>query len=176
MKDSSKSDPEKTRLLLLVRHGKAAPKNVGLTDFERILVPKGLEESRTVADAARKRIDAIDMMLTSPADRAIETAHVFARCFGYPIHRIRVVEMIYFADSVQPLVRYLQHLGNVGSRVAMFGHNPLFDELASYWLPGFSKTIPKSAALGLKFETASWAEISKGKGQLQFFLLPRKSG
>jgi len=176
MKGSSRLNAGNGCLLILVRHGKAAPKNAGLTDFERILVPKGVEQSRAVAEAARRRIRAVDMMLTSPADRALETAHVFARCFRYPIHKIRIIETIYFADSVQPLVRYVQQLGNVGSTVAMFGHNPLFDELASYWLPRFSRTIPKSAALGLEFKTASWADVSKGEGRLRFFLHPRRSG
>ena len=175
MAGSFKSIPESGRLLILVRHGRAAPKNIGLTDFERILVPKGVEESRTIAAATRKKVHTIDRILSSPADRAMETAHLFATCFKYPLHRIRIVEMIYFADSVQPLVRYLQHLGGVGSTVAMFGHNPLLDELASYWLPGFSETMPKSAALGLEFNARSWADISKGKGRLRFFLSPRKS-
>ena len=176
MKGSKKNSRQTKLLLVLVRHGKATPKNVGLTDFERILTRKGHLESESIADKIRKKIPPIDLMISSPADRALETAHVFARKLGYPIQKIRIAEMIYFADSIQPPVAYLQHLGNVGSTVALFGHNPMFDELAAYWLPGFSKTIPKSAALGIEFGTDAWADISKNNGNLQFFLSPVKHG
>lgn len=176
MKSPAESAHEGKHLLLLVRHGRAAPKNAGLTDFERILTLKGREESESVAAATRDRLHSIDLMISSPADRALETAHVFAPFLNYPARKIRIVEMIYFADSIQPLVAYVQHLGNVGHAVALFGHNPLFDELAAYWLPGFSRSLPKSSSLGIEFEIDSWADASMGKGNLLFFLVPSKGG
>jgi phosphohistidine phosphatase len=176
MKSPAESVRKGKHLLLLVRHGRAAPKNAGLTDFERTLTPQGREESESVAAATRDRLHSIDLLISSPADRALETAHAFAPFLNYPARKIRIVEMIYFADSIQPLVGYVQHLGNVGRTVALFGHNPLFEELAAYWLPGFSKNLPKSSSLGIEFEIDSWADASRGKGNLLFFLVPSKRG
>jgi phosphohistidine phosphatase len=163
-------------LLLLIRHGKAAPKNVGLSDFERILTKTGVEESKRVAAATRDKLRSIDLMLSSPADRALETAHIFARNFKYPVQKIQVFEKVYSADSIQPLVEHIRGLGHIARTVAIFGHNPLFDELAAYLVPGFSRTMPKSAVLGIEFEAISWADISKVKGRLLFFLAPWKNG
>ena len=163
-------------LLLLIRHGKAAPKNVGLSDFERILTQTGLEESERVAAATRDKLRSIDLMISSPADRALETAHIFARNFKYPIQKIQVFEKVYSADSIQPLVEYIRDLGHIARTVAIFGHNPLFDGLAAHLIPGFSRTMPKSAVLGIEFEAISWADISKVKGHLLFFLVPKKNG
>ena len=136
----------------------------------------GLEESERVAASTRDKIPSIDLMLSSPADRALETAHIFARNFKYPVQKIKIVENVYSAESIQPLVKYIRGLGHIVHNVAVFGHNPLFDELAAYLIPGFSRTIPKSAVLGIEFEAVSWADISKGKGYLLFFLVPRENG
>lgn len=172
MKSPINSIFERKCLLLLVRHGKAAPKNAGLSDFERILTQKGLEESEHAAATTKAKVGSIDLMLSSPADRALETAHVFARHFRYPVQKIRIAEIVYSAESIQPLLACIRNLDNARRTVAVFGHNPLFDELASYFISGFIRTIPKSAVLGIEFQTDSWADIAGGKGRLLFFLTP----
>jgi phosphohistidine phosphatase len=176
MKGASNRIGERKCLLLLARHGRAAPKNAGLTDFERILTQTGLEESGCVAAATKARVHSDDLMLSSPADRALETAHVYARHLKYPVQKIQIVEKIYSAGSIRSLVAYIRSLEHIMRTVALFGHNPLLDELAAYFVPGFSQTVPKSAVLGIEFETSSWADISKGKGHLQFFLVPAENG
>ena len=167
---------ERKCLLLLVRHGKAAPKNVGVSDFERVLTKTGLQESERVAAATRDKLRSIDLIVSSPADRALETAHIFARNFKYPVQKIKLVENVYSADSIQPLIETIRNLGHITRTVAIIGHNPLFDELAAYLIPGFSRTVPKSAVLGIEFEAASWIDISQGKGNLLFFLIPANNG
>jgi phosphohistidine phosphatase len=160
--------PESQCLLYIIRHGQAAPKNAGLPDFERILTKTGARQCDRVAAASSTRLRPVDLVLSSPADRALETAHHFARHWAYPVRRIRIVEMLYAADSIRPLVAYIRGLGDVGPTVAVFGHNPLLDGLVAYFIPGYSGSIPKGAMLGIGFETARWASVSRGGGQLLF--------
>jgi phosphohistidine phosphatase len=169
------SDParQKFRLLLIVRHGKAAPKSAGLSDFERSLTKTGIEGCERVLEEATGMKLSADLMLSSPADRALETAHLFARRLAYPIHKIRIAEMLYSADSIQPLVAYVRKLDNSVRTAALFGHNPLSEQLAAYFIPGFSQSMPAGSIAGIEFKAASWANAAKGRGKLAFFITPK---
>lgn len=160
------------RLLLLVRHGKAAPNDSGLSDIERILTETGIHECEQVFAEAKAMKLTIDLMLSSPADRALETAHLFARHLSYPAQKIQVAEWLYTAGSIRPLVSRIRHLGDGANTVAIVGHNPLFNELAAYFIPGFSRSIPTGAVVGIGFKNDSWPGVGKGRGQLAFSLSP----
>lgn len=172
MKRPSASTIETSRLLLLIRHGKAAPKDVGLSDFERILTKSGAETCyRVAAKLARKKLS-IDLMLSSPADRAHETAHLFALSLGYPFQKIGIVEALYSPGTIVPMLGQLKRLPVSVRTVALFGHNPLFDELAAYLIPGFSQSIPKGAVAAISFGVGSWADLKNVTGRLQFLISP----
>ena len=173
MEQASANDRGRHRLLLLARHGKAAPKDVGLTDFETILTEAGTEECEKVAAEANAMKLSVDLMLSSPADRALETAHLFARRLAYPVQKIQIAEILYTAGSIRPLVAHIRHLDSRAHTVAIFGHNPLLEDLVTHFVIGFSQNLPKGAVAGIEFETASWADVAKGRGQLLFFLTPQ---
>ena len=60
------------RTLVLVRHSKAS--HNAPTDIERPLTPKGREMADVLARRLSGRLDAVDLLLVSPAARARQTA------------------------------------------------------------------------------------------------------
>jgi phosphohistidine phosphatase len=164
---------KETFLLLLVRHGKAAPKDIGLSDFGRILVRTGVHECKRVLEKLKGKKIAVDLMISSPADRALETAHLFARRLGYPVQKIKIADILYAADSIQPVAAFIRSLDNAAHTVEMIGHNPILNELTAHFLPDFSQNIPTGAIVGIQFKAASWVETAKGQGKLAFFLTLR---
>ncbi len=159
-------------LLFLVRHGKAASKDIGLSDFERTLIKKGVQDCTRVLEKINRMKITVDLMISSPADRALETAHLFARGLEYPVHKIQIAEILYTADSIRPVAASIRRFNTTARTVAMIGHNPLFNKLAAHFIPGFSRNIPKGAVAGIEFKASSWAEANKGRGKLAFLLTP----
>jgi phosphohistidine phosphatase len=172
IKSTSAETNNASRLLLLVRHGEAVSKTVGLSDFERILTRKGAVECDQVAKELSEKKLTIDLMISSPADRALETAHLFAPLLRYPTENIRIMNALYFADSISVILVQLKRLPDSARIVAMFGHNPSLEELATYLVPDFSQAISKSAIAAISFDAGSWANLKKGAGNLEFLKAP----
>jgi phosphohistidine phosphatase len=160
------------RLLCLVRHGEAAPKDVGLDDFERPLTAKGNRECEKVARKLHKAHASFNLLISSPADRALETAHIFAAELEYPIQQIQIIDSLYTAHSPSEIVTIIKKIDESTQSVALFGHNPMFSELASYFVGDFNHSVAKGAAVGIKVYGLSWNEISRHRGSLEFYLPP----
>lgn len=162
------------KMLTIVRHGEAMPKDVGLDDFERSLVRKGEKECASVSDAVRVQAAPFDLLLSSPADRALETAHIFADTWQYPVQKIKIVPEFYFKQDMQTFLAVIKTINSEYGSVAIFGHNPSFSSLASYLLPDFTEDMPKGSAIGISFDITEWNRIKRGSGTLRFFITPRK--
>jgi len=164
------------RLLLLIRHGKAAPKGIGLSDFERVLTSDGIAECRRMAKMLVSQVHFIDQMLSSPADRALETAHIFSRALGFPTERIAPVPCLYSSDKTKAVIKRIKQTEQRTRVLALVGHNPMLDELASFFVPEFSESIDKGGIVAISFTRLPWAKIRKGSGQLAIFLAPSRRG
>lgn len=175
MKRSSVTTVARSRLLLLMRHGKAAPKDVGLSDFERALTANGIVECQRIAHTLAGRLSGVDGMISSPADRALETAHIFADALGYPTERIELMTKLYSAESARAVLAKIRITQPRAMILALVGHNPLFDDLASHLIPGSVQSIDKAGVIAISFGRLPWSDIRKGAGQLAFTLAPSNS-
>lgn len=172
MKKRSVQAPAPTRLLLLIRHGKAAPKDIGLSDFERVLTAVGVTECRQMATLLASHIPGFDQMLSSPADRALETAHLFAQALCFPTEQIALVPSLYTSDQIKAIIAKVKRTDSRVKLLALVGHNPMFDDLAAFFISGFSESIDKSGVVAISFGKLPWTEIRKGAGQLTFAIAP----
>ncbi len=158
--------------LFLVRHAKAAAGKPGAPDIQRPLTRKGV---RTARDMARK-VKALGLkpalFVSSPADRALETAHVFARELGYPVQRIRLENVVYEPASPQSLLGLIRRLEEPGAVVFLFGHNPALQDLAQHLVKDFPGRLPKMAVLEVDFEAKTWKEAGPSTAVPGFFDYP----
>ncbi len=74
--------------ITLVRHATAVPRNPKKDDFGRSLRKKGRREAKAMGEWYKNVEEQPDVMISSPANRAIETARVFAKTLGYPAKKI----------------------------------------------------------------------------------------
>jgi len=160
------------RILHIVRHADAVSRNKGLPDFERALIKKGVKGARSVVKRLRQSGYNADAMVSSPASRALETAHVFAKELSYPLGRIDLQQSIYDDASMASLMAIVQAQRSDATGVFLFGHDPSFTEFAHYLLPGFDHEMPKGAVVSVAFDTGSWAEVTPGQGRLLGFDYP----
>lgn len=152
------------RRLTLVRHAKSDWKNADLKDFDRPLNRRGLKEAPQMAERLAEQKIRPDLMLTSPAVRALETARVLAKALDYPLRRLKTEDRLYLA----PAADILAVVRGVGSRVRhlmIFGHNPGLSAFAQSLTnnPELGE-LPTCAVYSVELDIRSWADARLGEG------------
>jgi phosphohistidine phosphatase len=162
------------KTLFLVRHSKAVTRKVNLPDFQRTLVKAGEKKSMSMAKKLKREGVTPDLMISSTANRALETAHLFARNLNYPSHEIMVKDALYNEMSPEALLYLVRQVDDRYKSIMLFGHNPAFTDFASHLVKGFDQDIPKTGIVGIQFQRNSWKTVSKGSGKVKFFEYPKR--
>lgn len=156
--------------LYLMRHAKSDWSDAALSDFERPLNKRGLEAAPKMAQVLKQQNLAPDAVVSSPAVRARTTAEIVCEINEWK-EILRLDARIYEA-STQTLI-YLLAEFNEARSILLFGHNPAFENLASF-LCGETLEMPTAAFVEIKLDIKSWDEIAPSCGVLKQFLKPRE--
>jgi len=159
--------------LYLIRHAKSSWKNPDLADFDRPLNKRGKMNAPFMAQRLKKYGVKPELIISSPAKRALKTARLIAKEIDFPRKKIAADDLIYEAD-VSTLIEVIKKIDDSFSYVMMFGHNPAFTQLAEYLTNHQVYNIPTCGVFCVDFNMNSWKEISNGKGVLHFFDYPKK--
>ncbi|HEX9751294.1 MAG TPA: histidine phosphatase family protein [candidate division Zixibacteria bacterium] len=160
------------KTLYLVRHAEAVGKGNAIPDFERSLTPKGIKSVRAVARRLAKRDIRPDQIVSSPANRALETAHIFAKTFEYPLEQVVLKSALYDDQRIPTLLEVLRGLDESVESALLCGHDPLFTEAAGALIEGFDKSLPKGAVVGMSVEGNEWASVMPGRGRFILYDYP----
>ncbi len=147
------------KTLYLVRHAKSSRDDPTLPDKERPLNKRGTHDAPKMGERLAKRDVKPDLILSSPAVRALATAEFMAKELGYAIKDIVVDDRLY-AASDDDLLAVIRELGDKPKRVMLFGHNPGLAELA-HRLSSEITEMPTCAVAEFAFDTESWSNVGK---------------
>ena len=153
------------KTLTLFRHAKTERDSTSGRDFDRKLIDRGQEDSRRVGEEMRKLGIEFDLVLSSPAARAAETAELAGL-------KPRFDERIYDAAS-SALLAIVQAADNQTARLAMVGHNPGFERLASR-LIGQIVEMPTGSLIEIDIPVGQWSEVDDGSGRVVRFIRPKE--
>ena len=145
------------KTLYLVRHAKASQGNPALPDRDRPLNERGLRDAAAMGQRLAQRGATPDVLLSSPAARALATAEQMALALGMQRKDIVVDDRLYNA-APDDLLAVLQRLGKAHGRVMLVAHNPGVAELANFFAREITE-MPTGAVAELRFEVSSWADI-----------------
>lgn len=159
--------------LTLVRHAKSDWGDASLEDFERPLNARG---ERDAPEMAKRLVQAglePTLIVTSPAVRALATATVFARAFGYPAKKIRHADEAYLATP-GTLLEIVRRAGGRSSHVMLFGHNPGISQFAAL-LTGDDSLgeVPTAAVVSLAVDVNSWRDLEPGGAERLLYDFPK---
>ncbi|MBN1698484.1 MAG: histidine phosphatase family protein [Spirochaetales bacterium] len=161
--------------VILVRHALAVEREEGLPDFVRSLQKKGRRQAEKMSKKLRKReIPVPDLFISSPANRALETAQVYAKEFGYPVKKIMLKDELYNDISSQSFLDMIKSLDNKTGSVIVFGHDPSITGFAHVLAKGFTEKLPKCATLVVTFNINEWKKCANGTGKVSFFEYPKR--
>lgn len=159
------------KTLYLIRHAKAGWDNATLSDFERPLTEVGQNHAHTMAKKLLGQGVKPDLIITSPALRALSTAQIMAEVLGYPQDKIITQEAI-FTGGVEELVEIIKGIQPANKNVLLFGHNPNLTWLLHYLCEGAKMNIPTCGIVALAFEMQNWEQLSDVDGRLLTFMRP----
>lgn len=152
-----------TRILYLVRHAQAEGGQPKQTDKARALTHQGQQDAIQLGGYLKKITTTIDLIISSPAQRAQSTAGLIARQIDFEPNQIRVEESIYSSNKTE-ILKLLNTLDDSIQEVLLIGHYPTIVELYNYLAIDESKTTMNTAELcSLTFDL-SWSEVSGGTG------------
>ncbi len=158
--------------IVLVRHATAVDVGPKGSDFHRRLKKRGRREAAIMADRFATTLGKPDLVITSPADRALETARAFVERLGLSTDAMVVREQLYGGLLPDEFLRIVVELDDAHDSVMIVGHDPSFTEFAGYLLPDFKESIPKAGVVVMDFECTSWSAVSPGDGALAAFEKP----
>lgn len=158
--------------LSLVRHAKSSWNHPELSDFERPLNERGRRDAPAMAQRLKQLQQMPDLLLSSPALRAITTARVFARELGIPPESVQLSSRIYEAE-LDTLVDLVRGFDSGVQHALMFGHNPGFSDLARWLASGPLQDLPTCAIVTLELPIRTWADLCPGRGRLLSYLYPK---
>jgi phosphohistidine phosphatase len=119
-----------------------------------------------------------DLLLSSPANRALTTCRIFARALNYPAEKICLNESIYEA-SLQELLDVVGSVEDRYHHVALFGHNPGVTSLCNALGSSAVDNMPTCSIAVITFPCERWSEVVKEgeihcTGELRDFDYPKK--
>jgi phosphohistidine phosphatase len=148
------------KTLTLIRHAKSSWDDPTVSDKERPLNRRGMHDAPRMGQKLAERKSNPELVLSSPATRAITTAHIIAEQVGYPVKDIIVLEGLYEATAID-LRKIVQGLEDSLREVFIFGHNPGLSELASELSNGVVTDLPTCGVAELRFDIKKWSHVDK---------------
>ena len=162
------------RNLILIRHAKSSWDDPSLIDLERPLNKRGKHDAQLMGKLLLERNLLPDLIVSSPAKRALKTAAKIAKTLGYEKARIEIRLEIYM-QGLQAILNVISELPDNVCRAYLVGHNPEFTDLANRLTDGAIDNVPTCGIVSIEFPGDSWHHCVKQKGRLALFLRPPKA-
>jgi len=155
--------------LYLFRHGIAEDAPPGRPDSSRALTAEGRERTAAVVKTARNAGVMPSLIASSPYLRAMQTAEVAAKEFGWKGELLPLVSLVPHGtpEAVWCDIRALKD----ESSILLAGHEPLMANLAAYLLnaPGLMVDMKKSAMVRIDVAGSGPAP----RGVLRWMIVPK---
>lgn len=160
--------------LVLVRHAKSDWTKESIQDIDRPLGERGYEDAYILSKWFKEEMGLPDVIISSPATRALNTAFIFARTFGVKEKDIVIDETLY-ESSVNSYVKSISQVNNKVNRLMVFGHNPMLTDLTNELNKDFLfDNVPTCGIIKIGFEFKDWKEIlNKHEGKLLLSKFPK---
>jgi phosphohistidine phosphatase len=163
------------KILYLVRHAKSSWNDPEMDDFDRPLNGRGEKNAPEMAKRLKRKRVKPDLMISSPANRALTTAKLMAKELGYSEKDIEEIPSLYHA-SENSILRIVQTIDDHSDSVMIFGHNPGMTYFANMLCKNYRiENIPTAGVFSVRFNVISWKEASAENCELIFFDYPKNS-
>ena len=159
--------------LFLTRHAKSSWSNPGLADIDRPLNERGKKAAPFMGKLIVDKGEKPELLISSPANRALSTARAFGEVMGLVENDIIVNRAIYSAGA-QQLLELVQNQDDLHKSIMLFGHNPTFTSFVNMLTGSNIMNVVTCGVVRIDFEYSSWTDIDFGSGRLVYYEYPKK--
>lgn len=161
--------------LYVIRHAKSSWDNQNLPDIDRPLNDRGERDAPRMAKRLKEKGIHPDLMLSSPANRALSTCKKIAGVLKYEEKHIKTDKKLYHA-SEDDILEVLKTLNDKSDVVMIFGHNPGMTDFVNSFSNDKSVTdnIPTCGVVAFHIPVTAWNKLAFSMGSLLFFDYPKK--
>jgi len=156
-----------------MRHAKSSWENAEISDLERPLLEMGLKRTHLIIDYMQKKQCSIDMIISSHAVRAVETARLMAYAFNVDENRFSIEKQVYLSGESTLLDQLFDVPPQVHS-VLVVAHNPSITNLANRYLKKKLDYLPTSGVVALQFKTDAWENVPLAPVSVKFSISPKE--
>jgi phosphohistidine phosphatase len=148
------------KTLILIRHAKSSW-DAPLTDKDRPLNSRGIADAHLVAAEAAAHLPASYIVWSSTAQRAKNTAYIFAETLSIPIDTISFKDELYTFDE-KKLEKIIKGCDNQFDNLILFGHNEAITNFVNIFGNRAVDNVPTSGFVSISFDETNWNNIRKG--------------
>ncbi|MDQ3191372.1 MAG: histidine phosphatase family protein [Bacteroidota bacterium] len=161
------------KTLFLVRHAKSSWDETSLDDIDRPLKASGVKDAYLISTFLKEKIVQPELIISSPAVRALSTAVIFAKGMNIPLTDIKLFQELYESTPGE-IQKTIQKTDDEIDSLMVFGHDPSLTNLFMF-LTGINlEKIPTSAVVSISLNIDHWKEIAPGKGILEYLYKPKQ--
>jgi phosphohistidine phosphatase len=162
------------KTLYIIRHAKSSWDDPIADDFNRPLNDRGKRDAPRMGRRLKEKEITPDLLITSPAKRALATCHAIAEILQFPAQNIRLEKALYHANSDE-ILKIIHSVDDKHDVIFLFGHNPGLTDFANELRDDkkFIDNIPTCGVVAFNCNAKRWKEIQFGKARLIFFDFPK---
>jgi phosphohistidine phosphatase len=150
------------KTLILIRHSKAETRDNAINDFERSLTSEGIADSKKMADFLFSSGTKPDIIVTSSAARASETAIIFADILKTPAKMFFPSRKLYYC-SAKTILDQIYGVADSNDCILVVAHNPGISDLTRGLSSGRTFFMENTQTTVLQYEIDHWYELGESK-------------
>ena len=159
------------KTLILCRHAKSDWPD-GIPDIHRPLKQRGINDATYLGELLHGQAFRPDLIITSPAKRARQTAEIVSLCIGYPSTIEEEGDVYYYGEDA--LLKLIRKLPYTADTIMIFGHNPTMEDTVQSLLRMNVPFVMPTGGMGcLESYNPRWKYFQADELQLRWFLIPR---
>lgn len=159
------------KTLFLMRHAKSSWKDDSLADHERPLKKRGRKDIKLIAKVMKKNDLSPDLIITSSAVRASETAELLAEALGFK-GKLKTSDDLYMGEP-SDYMNILKDIKEKYQSVLIVGHNPGLEAYLQI-IDGEIESLPTAGLGHLVLAVDDWEAITlETMGDLVGFWKPK---
>lgn len=164
------------RRLFMIRHAKSSWKNPLQSDYDRPLNDRGNNDAPAMGERLKNLgITRPDLVISSTAKRAEQTAKKIARSIGYDIDAIKWYEKLYHCIPAV-FEEVLYEVDDHVKTVFIVAHNPGITQFVNEMSSDFhTDNMPTCAVVGTEFALKHWNEFSRVDKKVFLFESPKNN-
>lgn len=165
---------ELRRRLFMIRHAKSSWANPMQSDFDRPLNDRGEHDAPMMGGRLKKMGILPDLIISSTAKRAAQTAKKIAAAVGYDANNIQWQEKLYHCIPAV-FEEVLYEVDDKVRTVFIVAHNPGITEFVNQMSPAFTTdNMPTCGIAGAEFAAEQWNEYRRKDKKVIIFEYPKK--